>query len=318
MEGRPLISVVIPAYNVEKYIRRCIESILDQTEQRVEILVYDDGSLDNTLHEVENIKNERIKIFSGAKNRGVVFARNTLLKHANGSFVAFQDADDWSHPARLELQVNYLLSHPNVASCGTQFTKIVDNRAIFSSSFPCDSNSVTGAIPETFLFLPASIMVRKSVLDQVGWYSAFFGNDGNEDVYLASKIALTGGLDNVNRHLYYYNLNLTSLTKLGHLNKRKIYIHKINALLLKDLMQRGTNILEMADAEELACLDRQFSLAYENVREFDVFESVIGQLLFYRQYGLAFRETIRYGLQTKHILDAGRLLFYVARKSLLR
>lgn len=318
MESRPLISVVVPAYNVEKYIRRCIKSILDQSEQRFEILIYDDGSLDGTLHEVENIKNERIKIFRGQNNKGVVFARNALIKEASGSFVAFQDADDWSHPARLEMQVNHLLSHPNLAACGTQFIKVVEDKAVFSSNFPCDSTFVTRAIPETFLFLPASIMVRKCVLDQVGSYNAFFGNDGNEDLYFASKIALIGGLDNVDSHLYYYNLNLNSLTKLGHLNKRKIYIPKISAMLLRDFVDRGTNILEMAEAEELACLDRQFSLAHEHVREVDVFASVIGQLLFYRQFKLAFRETIRYGLQTKHILDVVRLLFYVARKSVFR
>ena len=315
MENRPLISVVIPAYNVEKYIYKCLDSIFFQSEQNFEILVYDDGSSDNTLCEIARFKNKKLKVFKGEENKGVVHARNFLLSNAAGEFIALQDADDWSHRDRLGIQASYLKMRTDLGACGTQFIKVVGNEFVYRSQFPSDRSSIISDIPNVFHFLPGSIMLRRSVLGNVGYYNTFFGNDGNEDLYFISKVALASGLENVNRHLYYYNLNLDSLTKLGNLNKRRVYIHQISAHLLKDLICNGTNLLESGNILELERLELDYSQECGDLSRFQVFEKMIGQLVYYKQFMLAARETIRYGFKTGEALNAVKLLSYLLRHS---
>lgn len=90
------ISVIIPAYNVEKYISDCINSVINQTFQDIEIIITDDGSTDRTPEIIEEFckKNKKI-IFLKNNHQGVSAARNTALKHAKGEYISFIDSDDW-------------------------------------------------------------------------------------------------------------------------------------------------------------------------------------------------------------------------------
>ena len=96
MQKNPLISVIIPVYNVEQYLSHCIDSILSQTFTNFEILLIDDGSTDNSGIICDNYKNNdyRIKVFH-KKHNGVSSARNMGLDKAVGEWITFVDADDW-------------------------------------------------------------------------------------------------------------------------------------------------------------------------------------------------------------------------------
>lgn len=93
----PLISVLLPAYNVEKYIARCIESLLEQTYSNIEIIIVDDYSPDNAGKIAEEYaqKDKRIKVFHHKKNLGFSAARNTGLDNCSGDYITFIDSDDW-------------------------------------------------------------------------------------------------------------------------------------------------------------------------------------------------------------------------------
>lgn len=91
---QPLISVIIPAYNAEKYISKCIESIQNNTYKNLEIIIVNDGSKDNTQKVVEAISDSRIKLIN-QENGGVSKARNTGLDNATGEYIAFIDSDDY-------------------------------------------------------------------------------------------------------------------------------------------------------------------------------------------------------------------------------
>lgn len=316
MENAPLISVVIPAYNVAAYIEKCIHSILNQSVTNMEVLIYDDGSDDETFDVIKRIEDRRIKAFHDEENRGVVFARNFLLGHTRGQFIALQDADDWSHPDRFETQLKFLTTYSQFAACGTQFVKVVNNRNVFVSSFSCDPAKIKEAMPERFHFLPGSVMMRKSILEKVGRYDPFFANDGNEDIYFTAKILLAGGFSNVDAPLYYYNLNLQSLTKFGELNPRRAYISHITSALLEELIEKGTNALESRSHNALVRLEETVKRNHEQPNSFFLFEGVVGQLVFYRQYALAARQVFEYMMRTRTILQPLRLLLYVIKKSI--
>lgn len=104
---KPLISVIIPCYNAELFIRETLKSILNQTTQNFEIVLVNDGSLDNTTSIVESINDSRI-ILINQVNSGVSIARNNGLKKANGQFLVFFDADDLMSPNFLKSRVETL------------------------------------------------------------------------------------------------------------------------------------------------------------------------------------------------------------------
>lgn len=106
MMGQKLISVIVPAYNAEGYIERCIRSILNQTFQDIEVIIVDDGSQDGTYGICEKLKkqDQRINIIR-QENAGVSEARNKGLEVASGQFIMFVDADDWLDTNYIEVMV---------------------------------------------------------------------------------------------------------------------------------------------------------------------------------------------------------------------
>lgn len=98
------ISVIIPVYNVEEYLARCLESVIENTYKNLEIICVDDGSTDNCnkiLHEFA-AKDNRIKVIK-KENGGLSSARNTGLRYCSGEFISFVDSDDWIHPLHFEI-----------------------------------------------------------------------------------------------------------------------------------------------------------------------------------------------------------------------
>jgi len=116
----PKVSVMMPAYNVENYIKEAIESILNQTFQDYELIIIDDGSTDSTYQVMEYYaqKSNKIRIFKNEKNEGLVYTRNRLLELANGEYLAALDSDDISLLDRLEKQVNFLDKNPEIDLLG--------------------------------------------------------------------------------------------------------------------------------------------------------------------------------------------------------
>lgn len=105
-----LVSVMMPAYNAEAYIGQAIESVLDQSYRRWELIVIDDGSTDRTGEIASRYGDPRIRVIR-QENQGEAAARNTALKNMQGEFVAFLDADDLYLPDHLESLVGYLQTH---------------------------------------------------------------------------------------------------------------------------------------------------------------------------------------------------------------
>lgn len=109
----PLVSIIMPAYNAEKYIVESIESVINQTYQNWELLIINDGSTDKTVNLISSFNDKRIQ-FTEQKNAGVCIARNSGISKAQGKYITFLDADDFLPPCSLEARVNYLESHSNI------------------------------------------------------------------------------------------------------------------------------------------------------------------------------------------------------------
>ncbi|MBI4573499.1 MAG: glycosyltransferase family 2 protein, partial [candidate division NC10 bacterium] len=107
----PLVSVILPVYNGERFLAAAIASILAQDYQPIEVIVVDDGSTDGTAAIARSFQGVR---YLYQPNQGPAFARNAGIAVARGAFIAFLDADDLMVPTRLSVQAGYLLAHPEI------------------------------------------------------------------------------------------------------------------------------------------------------------------------------------------------------------
>ena len=125
---KPKVSVIMPAYNAERYIGEAIESILNQSYKELELIIIDDCSSDSTLELVKKYKDNRIKLLKNNENRGIAYTTNYGIDISSGEYIALLDDDDIAYPERLEIQVNYLEKHPEIDILGGR-TEIIDEES---------------------------------------------------------------------------------------------------------------------------------------------------------------------------------------------
>lgn len=111
MENNGLVSIVMPSYNSEKYIKDSIESVLNQTYSNWELLIVDDCSTDKTVEIIKSFKDERIRLFQNPTNSGAAISRNWALREAKGKWIAFLDSDDIWLPNKLEEQLKFMIDN---------------------------------------------------------------------------------------------------------------------------------------------------------------------------------------------------------------
>jgi glycosyltransferase involved in cell wall biosynthesis len=165
----PRISVIIPAYNAEGFVRRAVDSVLAQSFQDFELLVVDDGSTDAT-REVLAAYGNRLRLLP-KDNGGPAAARNHGLRHARGKYVAFLDADDYWQPGKLEQQVELLDAQPEIGFCSTA-TEVADTNGRFLNPWPCCPDA--GPFPD-ILFMngtvisgsTSGVLARKHLIDEL-------------------------------------------------------------------------------------------------------------------------------------------------------
>lgn len=160
-EGRPKVSVVMPVYNAESTIETAIDSVLDQTWKNLEIIVVDDNSSDTTFDRVLSMaeRDGRIKAVRQPENFGAYAARNRGLEEAAGEFVTTHDADDWSHPQKIEAQAMHLEENPAAMGTLTYWARISGDLR-FTPSWRVRED-IVHCNRSSFLF-------RKNVVDDLG------------------------------------------------------------------------------------------------------------------------------------------------------
>ncbi|GGY62919.1 glycosly transferase [Cellvibrio zantedeschiae] len=173
MRTPPLISVIIPCFNAEKWIAKSINSILEQTYNNFEILVFNDGSQDDSLKIIKTItlKSASIKIINEPCNNGIVYSLNRSIAEAQGKFIARMDADDVAHPQRLERQVKFL-SENNVDLCGTWF-KEFGQGAPRITRWPTSHQALEASLLFQNTICHPTIMARREVFDDFPYREEF-------------------------------------------------------------------------------------------------------------------------------------------------
>lgn len=210
------ISVVMPVYNGEKYLKQAIDSILDQTERDFEFIIIDDGSTDSSkeiLKEYEK-RDSRIKLLL-RPHRGLVVSLNEAVGSAQSVYVARMDSDDISLPKRLEKQLLFI-ENKDLSVCGT-WAEGIDkgDHKINEMIYPPESPSVV----RSFLllhnaFIHPSVMFRKDVFTEVGGYKSFFHRVEDYELWTRMVKRHRGG--NIPEILLRYRLHENQVTRKHH------------------------------------------------------------------------------------------------------
>lgn len=172
MEGNGtacLVSVIIPSYNSEQFIRNSILSIINQSFSLWELLIVDDASTDSTVDIIMSFDDPRIRVIRLNENRGNYHARNIGLENAVGKYIAMLDSDDISLPNRIQLQYNYLENNSAVGAIGTSFI-IIDEHGNYINKidrsmepFEFQVNLINDNI-----LLHSSLFIKKELIEKYG------------------------------------------------------------------------------------------------------------------------------------------------------
>ena len=127
-----LVSVIVPVYNVEKYLRQCLDSLLEQTYKNIEVVMVDDGSKDSSGKICDEYAKKYENFYAVHKeNAGLGMARNTGFEHINGEYVTFLDSDDYLENDCIEILYNTLLKQ-QVDMCKGGFKRVIDSGEVVS------------------------------------------------------------------------------------------------------------------------------------------------------------------------------------------
>ncbi|MEQ5318742.1 glycosyltransferase [Providencia vermicola] len=173
-----LISVVIPCYNSSEWIEKAILSVTKQSFKKIEIIIVDDGSTDNTIERINNIECEYPILIVKQKNLGPSIARNNGVLHSNGNWIAFLDSDDEWHPNKLEKQL-LSLNINNSKNFSLSDCDLIDNESFF---IKCHKNNINSSdslnnIKKEFYLgnismITPSILLSRELFDHVGGFDS--------------------------------------------------------------------------------------------------------------------------------------------------
>lgn len=245
-----MISIIVPVYNTEKYLRRCIDSVLNGTYKDFELILVNDGSVDNSgkICNEYSLKDNRIKVVH-LKNTGVSNARNVGLELAKGDYIGFLDSDDFIKENMYEFLLTELLDkNVDISGCFFNFLnlenrlvcKITEEEKQFAKVYNGKEFCELLYSKSYFNVLFVSVwnkLYRKEVFKNIRFEQSYA-----EDEQIMVKLVLDKTISISDKMLYIYTQNLSSLTNLKFSEKNLIFI---------DILEERLKIFKKEDMKDL-------------------------------------------------------------------
>jgi len=234
----PLVSVVIPVYISERFLRESLESVFAQTFQDYEVVCVDDGSTDGSCALLKQY-GARVRVIQQA-NAGQSAARNAGVQEATGAFVAFLDQDDRWYPSKLAQQVSVLNAEPDVALVHCNYDRLDgDGRVLVAGAALAEQASALASplgrlIGEALVF-PSAMLLRRDVFQRVGGFDPELR--GFEDFDLIARLKQQGRFVLLNESGMAYRLHAGGFTRaggMGIIRSRERFLIRMRALYAGD------------------------------------------------------------------------------------
>lgn len=205
----PKISVIMPVYNGEKYLKEAIDSILKQTFSDFELLLINDGSTDSTEAIIKSYDDVRMIYIKNEKNLGLIKTLNKGLDLAKGEFIARMDQDDIALPTRFEKQINIFHKNPDIGVCGTWFTCFGEGIKEKTLQHPVNSESIKiNLLGRSSLGHP-TVMLRKSAMENLRYDENY---QSAEDYEFWVSLSRVTRLYNIPESLLKYRVHQTNIS----------------------------------------------------------------------------------------------------------
>lgn len=278
-----LISLIVPIYNAEKYIRNCVESILDQSFTDFELLLIDDGSSDDSLQIIQDFeqKDSRIKVFSHS-NSGVSFTRNFGIKKSKGDFLLFIDADDWVEKDFIQDFVDAYSGNPEELLVADLIRNGIPKTGYETQSFDLKNHANEFIKYKRFLHNGgpcAKFFNRKILMDN----QIFFNEKltyGEDLVFLINYLQRIKQIQFLNSAKYHYEYNPNSAsTKKHSFENYYVFFNELNTY------KNYVNLTEKSSEK------------YLHILMWDVLESALNRIAFDENYSSYTKELKQLAIQ---------------------
>lgn len=302
-----LVSVIIPVYNGSKYIRKCLDSVLNQSYNNIEIICIDDGSKDNSLQILNQYKKKHpiVKVYS-QENSGQSAARNFAIRQSTGEFLTFIDIDDYVSKVYIENLMNGIEKGTDIAISGR---KIVGEK--YSEPPMCDTNiNIDILTPDEAIALvmyqkPDTEVWGKIFRSEYVKQISFPENTILEDLAIIYKLfSLAKTVSHVEAQDYYYVQHQKS-TMNSDFNEKKLIIFSISEE-LEDFIVNKPQFLKDAVYSKMFA---SFSNLYSQVNDVKIKDDVWNKLVYYRRKKIFFttrNKKVKVGVCCTYL---GRLIY---------
>ena len=265
------ISIIVPVYNVEKYLENCIESILNQTFKDFELILVDDGSIDNSgkICDIYKKKDSRIKVIH-KNNGGLSSARNTGLDIACGKYVGFVDSDDSIHPKMYEVLYNLIEKYKSdISCCNYKYTYDISNQnheelnlnEVIEMSNIESIEKLYDKDLGVKLVVAWNKLYHKRLFDKIRYKVGRL----HEDEFMAHRILYNSKkITYVDNELYYY------LQREGSIMSKKSYKRKVDALLSKSDRMMFCNKVGLTSMSDNICKTYEYEF-------FNLYRQLLGE-----------------------------------------
>ncbi len=246
------VSIVIPVYNVEQLLPKCVDSILEQTHKNTEIILVNDGSTDDSLSICESYaKKHKNIIVENQKNAGQSAARNTGLKHITGDYLFFVDSDDWIDKNTISVLLKLLKEHnAQVVECDLSYSNLPETHGEFDEN-KCDVKieSRIEALKRIIENQRFSVCVRLYDAKTVKGINFVVGKNAPDVYYTCEVFNRTDKNIYINYPFYKYLYNPTSITKKPYTLKKLDSLDA--AIFLRDNVKDNHPLIQKAIASNL-------------------------------------------------------------------
>ena len=208
----PLISVILPVFNSEKTLSRCVKSILNQTFKNFEFIIINDCSSDNSSIIINNfvLDDSRIKVINNPINLGITKSLILGISASSTEYIARIDSDEYAKPSRLEKQYLFMKNN-NLILCGTKCLNLYTKAKKVTNWSYYNKNIIKKKIPFRSPFPHGSAMYKKSIYNKVGGYDLKYKT--SQDFELWNRFLMQGKILMINENLLYRYISSDSITQ---------------------------------------------------------------------------------------------------------